>query len=63
MNRNKAAAIIEGPEAVLNSKEENNPIKIDNNPPIVDKRAICTGLFEIFLANACLLYTSTSPRD
>ena len=52
MNRNKAAAIIEGPEAVLNSKEENNPIKIDNNPPIVDKNAICIGLFDIFLASA-----------
>ena len=52
MNRNKAAAIIEGPEAVLNSKEENNPIKIDNNPPIVDKRAICIGLLDIFLARA-----------
>ena len=25
MNKNKAAAMIEGPEDVLNSKEENNP--------------------------------------
>ena len=44
--------MIEGPEGVLNSKEENNPIKIDNNPPIVDKRAICIGLLDIFLARA-----------
>ena len=26
MNKNKEAAIIEGPEAVLNSKDVNNPI-------------------------------------
>ena len=35
-NRNKAAAIIEDLEAVLNSKEENNPINMDNKPPTVD---------------------------
>ena len=51
-NNNKAAVIIDGPDAVLNSKEENNPIKIDNNPPIVDKTTICKGLLEIFLARA-----------
>ena len=51
-NRNKAAAIIEGPDAVLNSKEENNPISIDNKPPAVDNITICTGLLEIFLAKA-----------
>ena len=33
MNRNKAAAIIEGPDDVLNSKEENNPNITDNTPP------------------------------
>ena len=49
---NKAAVIIDGPEAVLNSKEENNPIKIDNRPPIVDKKIICVGLFDMFLARA-----------
>ena len=36
MNRNKAAAIIEGPEAVLNSKEVNKPIMTDNNPPMTE---------------------------
>ena len=36
MNRNKAAAIIEGPEDVLNSKEENNPNITDNTPPIIE---------------------------
>ena len=30
MNKNKAAAIIEGPEGVLNSNEENNPMITDN---------------------------------
>ena len=36
MNRNKAAAIIEGPEDVLNYKEENNPNITDNTPPIIE---------------------------
>ena len=36
MNRNKAAAIIEGPEDVLNSKEENKPNITDNTPPITE---------------------------
>jgi hypothetical protein len=33
MNKNKAAAIIDGPEDVLNSNEENNPKITDNKPP------------------------------
>ena len=37
-NSNKAAVIIDGPDAVLNCNEENNPIKIDNSPPIVEKQ-------------------------
>ena len=36
MNRNKAAAIIEGPEDVLNSKEENKPNITDNTPPTIE---------------------------
>ena len=36
MNRNKAAAIIEGPEDVLNSNDENNPNTTDNKPPIIE---------------------------
>ena len=36
MNRNKAAAIIEGPDGVLNCKEENNPNITDNTPPIIE---------------------------
>tara|TARA_B100001741_G_scaffold24187_1_gene17819 strand:+ start:474 stop:584 length:111 start_codon:yes stop_codon:yes gene_type:complete len=36
MNKNKAAAIIEGPEAVLNSKEVNKPKITDSNPPITE---------------------------
>ena len=48
----KAAVIIDGPEAVLNSKDKNNPIKIDNSPPIVDKKTIWMGLFDMFLARA-----------
>ena len=35
INKNKAAAIIDGPEGVLNSNDENRPIKTDNNPPTV----------------------------
>ena len=52
MNKNKEAAIIDGPEAVLNSKDVNSPIITDNKPPITEKRIICCGLFEIFLAIA-----------
>ena len=33
MNKNKAAAIIDGPEDVLNSSEENKPKITDNKPP------------------------------
>ncbi len=36
INSNKDAAIIEGPDAVLNSSEENNPKITDNNPPIIE---------------------------
>ena len=36
MNKNKAAAIIEGPEAVLNSKEVNRPKITDNKPPSIE---------------------------
>ena len=36
INKNKDAAIIDGPEAVLNSNEENNPMKTDNNPPMIE---------------------------
>tara|TARA_B100001175_G_scaffold198764_1_gene168777 strand:- start:39 stop:149 length:111 start_codon:yes stop_codon:yes gene_type:complete len=36
MNKNKDAAIIDGPEAVLNSKEVNKPRITDNNPPITE---------------------------
>ena len=33
INKNKDAAIIEGPDAVLNSSDENKPIITDNRPP------------------------------
>ena len=36
INNNKAAVIIDGPEDVLNSKDVNNPIITDNNPPIIE---------------------------
>ena len=36
MNRNKAATIIEGPDDVLNSNDENNPIITDNKPPTIE---------------------------
>ena len=34
MNNNKAALIIEGPDDVLNSNDENNPKITDNKLPI-----------------------------
>ena len=52
INKNKAAAIIDGPEGVLNSNDENRPIKTDNNPPIIEKTTIFFGLSERFLAIA-----------
>ena len=52
MNKNKAAAMIEGPEDVLNSKEENNPNITDNKPPIIEQTTIFCGLSEMFLAIA-----------
>ena len=52
MNKNKAAAIIEGPEAVLNSKEVNKPKTTDNKPPSIEYITILCGLEEIFLAIA-----------
>ena len=36
INNINAATIIEGPEEVLNSNEENNPKTTDNNPPITE---------------------------
>ena len=36
MNKIKAATIIEGPDDVLNSKEENNPNTTDNKPPTIE---------------------------
>ena len=40
MNNINAAAIIEGPEDVLNSNEEYSPKITDNNPPITENRTI-----------------------
>jgi|TARA_B110000858_G_scaffold37184_1_gene41864 hypothetical protein len=39
-NNINAAVIIEGPEAELNSKDENNPIITDSNPPNIDNLTI-----------------------
>ena len=36
INKIRAATIIEGPDDVLNSKEQNNPNITDNNPPITE---------------------------
>ncbi len=36
MNKNKDAAIIDGPEDVLNSNDEYRPKITDNNPPIIE---------------------------
>ena len=62
MNRNKAAAIIEGPEDVLNSNDENNPMNTDNNPAMIDRLTICNGLLEIFLAIAAAMARNISSN-
>ena len=36
INKIKEAAIIDGPDAVLNSNEENSPKITDNNPPMIE---------------------------
>ena len=41
--------MIVGPDAVLNSKEQNNPITTDKMPPIIENASICLGLLLIFL--------------
>ena len=40
INNSNAAAIIDGPDEVLNSNEENNPKITDNNPPMIEKITI-----------------------
>ena len=52
INRTKDAVIIEGPDAVLNSNEENSPITTDNKPPIIENNTIFCGLSDMFLAIA-----------
>ena len=52
INKNNAAAIIDGPEDVLNSNEVNKPKRTDNKPPSTEKITILWGLVEIFLAIA-----------
>ena len=52
MNKNKEAAIIDGPEDVLNSNDVNKPKITDNKPPSIEKTTILCGLEEIFLAIA-----------
>ena len=41
--------MIVGPDAVLNSKEQNNPITTDKMPPIIENTSICLGLLLTFL--------------
>ena len=52
MNNTKEAAIIDGPDDVLNSNDEYKPNTTDNNPPITENNTIFCGLSEIFLAIA-----------
>ena len=52
MNNTNEAAIIDGPEDVLNSNEEYKPDTTDSNPPIIENITIFWGLSEIFLAIA-----------
>ena len=44
--------IIEGPDDVLNSNEENSPNKTDKRPPITENKTIFWGLSDMFLAIA-----------
>ena len=52
MNKTNEAAIIDGPEDVLNSNDEYKPNTTDSNPPIIENKTIFCGLSEIFLAIA-----------
>ena len=52
MNKTNAAAIIDGPEDVLNSNDEYKPNTTESNPPIIENITIFCGLSEIFLAIA-----------
>ena len=52
INKNKEAAMIDGPEEVLNSSEVNKPKTTDSKPPRIEKITIVCGLEEIFLAIA-----------
>ena len=52
MNKINEAAIIDGPEDVLNSNDEYKPNTTDSNPPIIENITIFCGLSEIFLAIA-----------
>ena len=52
MNKANEAAIIDGPEDVLNSNDEYKPNTTDSNPPIIENKTIFCGLSEIFLAIA-----------
>ena len=52
MNNTNEAAIIDGPEDVLNSNDEYKPNTTDSNPPIIENITIFCGLSEIFLAIA-----------
>ena len=52
INNTKAAMIIEGPDDVLNSNDENSPNNTDNNPPIIENNTIFCGLSDKFLAIA-----------
>ena len=52
MNNINAAAIIDGPDYVLNSNEEYKPKITDNKPPITENITIFWGLSEMFLAIA-----------
>ena len=52
MNKANEAAIIDGPEDVLNSNEEYKPNTTDSSPQIIENITIFWGLSEIFLAIA-----------
>ena len=44
----KTLLLFEGPDAVLNSSEENNPIITDSKPPIIENNTIFFGLSDTF---------------
>ena len=60
INKIKDAVTIEGPDAVLNSSEENNPIITDSKPPII---AISIKMVGLLLITGMLIIPAAMARN